>query len=128
MPNAQIKIQTITLTTTVNNQGRKCVNRNPGQLVATRKDIDIVRVINGNTVASNDSIDVELKPSFKNTADHPVPPLFDGSPAKFITLDPGEHVDWMVRANLSGNIGVKFQTDPDNCIGHDQDDIVINGE
>ena len=52
--------------------------------------------------------------------------LFDPVPAASQQLAPNEFVDWKVKAVIDGVVGVRFGTDPDNCTGSDQDDIVIN--
>jgi hypothetical protein len=116
---SQPKVRSIKLTTETTPLGDDCVRRDPSTLKANRKDVDIIRVINGNTSGSGQAITVTINPS-KAAA------LFDPVPAAEMALDPGESVDWRVSASIAGSAGVKFQTDPDSCTGHDQDDITIS--
>jgi hypothetical protein len=118
-PETEPKVQSIKLTTETTPLGDDCVRRDPSILKANRKDADIIRVINRNTSGSGQAITVTIDPS-KAAA------LFDPVPEAETALDPGESVDWRVRAEIAGSAGVKFQTDPDSCTGHDQDDITVS--
>jgi uncharacterized cupredoxin-like copper-binding protein len=114
------KVQTITLTTQVTQLGEECVSRNPSQLTANRASVDVVRLLNGNPTGSGKTIKVKTRP-----ADH-LDLIFSPVPAANVNLQPGESVDWTVKNSIAGLAGMKFETDPDNCSGHNQDDIIIS--
>jgi hypothetical protein len=119
MPNDP-KIQRMTLTTETTQLGDDCVNRKPARITASRKDADIVRLSNGNAQGSGQSITISLTPSESMNL------LFDPAPALQTTLKPGESVDWKIRPTISASVGISFATNPDNCVGHDQDDVTIH--
>ncbi len=115
MPNP--KIATMTLTTEIRG-GNECVARQPSKITTSRGDADVIRLVNGNPAGSGQAIEVELSRSEAIK-------LFDPIPASQTTLDPGDTVDWTVKAVISGIVAVKFGTDPDKCTGGDQDDITV---
>lgn len=112
------KIQTVTLTTHTTHLGDECVRRSPRFMDTARAGADVIRLLNGNPEDSDLSITVRL--SDPRAAD-----LFSPVPAPEVELDPGQSVDWTIKAVLAGDRAVKYGTDPDNCDGHDQDDIIV---
>lgn len=112
-------IQTMKLSTESTQAGGECVRRKPARITSSRKDADAIRILNDNAKGSGQVITVTLDPS-------QAAKLFDPLPAAETALNPGDSVDWTVKAQIDGIVGVRFETDPDNCTGHDQDDIVIS--
>lgn len=112
-------IQTMKLSTETTQGGDECVRRKPSRITSSRKDADAIRLSNDNAKGSGQAITVSIDPS-------QAAKLFDPLPAPETTLNPGDSVDWTVKAQIDGIVGVRFDTDPDQCSGHDQDDIVIS--
>ena len=120
MPDQNAKIQSMTLTTETTQLGDECVNRKPPRITASRSDADIVRLTNGNPQGSAKTITVSLQPSDS------IKLLFDPVPPMSKALNPGESLDWKIKAAIPGSAGVRFRTKPDGCHGHDQDDVIIH--
>lgn len=114
------KVKTITLTTQVTQLGDECVSRDPSQLTTDRASVDVIRLVNGNPAVSHKAIAVKTRDSDNLNL------IFGPAPALKVTLQPGESVDWKIKPDLSVPAGMRFQTDPDNCSGHNQDDVIIS--
>ena len=115
----QPKVATMTLRTRASESGKPCVRRAPPKIEGARRDIDVVRISNANDPGSGRIISVAIDPA-------EAAKLFDPVPQASQQLAPNEFVDWIVKTAIDGVVGVKFGTDPDNCTGSDQDDIVIS--
>jgi hypothetical protein len=108
----------MTLTTGVTEGGEECVERDPSRIDESREDTDIIRLVNANAPNSGQTITVTINPADAKK-------LFEPVPAAKTKLDPGESVDWTVKPSIPGHVGIKFQTRPGPCSGHDQDDVII---
>jgi hypothetical protein len=75
-------------------------------------------VSNKNDSGSDQSITVMIDPAEAAA-------LFNPVPAAQTVLQPGDSVDWTLKAVLPGPVSVDYETDPSNCEGHDQGDIEI---
>ncbi len=116
----QLKMKKISLTTIVTNDGDFCVRRKPATMTSARAELDVVRLSNDNPpdASGNNNITVSISPA-------EAAKLFDPIPTSPNVLTPGSSVDWTVKASLPGPVSVNYQTEPDNCEGQDQGDIIV---
>ena len=112
------KVTEIALKTKTKNDGAECVQRNPGFVREVRQNVDVIRLSNKNNSGSDESITVSIDPARAAA-------LFSPVPAAQTVLQPGDSVDWTLKAVLQGTVSVNYTTDPSNCQGHDQGDIEI---
>jgi hypothetical protein len=116
MPSTQ-QVQERQLKTRPAGQGSHCVDRGE-PIRVKRKDCDVVRLTNSNAPDSNRAITVFIDPN-------KAAKLFDPPFSASTVLKPGESLNWNVKSQISGEVIVRYRTDPDDCHGADQDDIVI---
>jgi hypothetical protein len=116
----KLNMQVVHLTTRVTNDGDQCVRRDPPIVRAARKDLDVIRLSNGNAPDPDGGADITITVAAGDAAS-----LLDPVPLSPIKLAPGASVDWTLKSVLSGPTSLNYRTDPDNCEGHDQGDVVI---
>ena|SRR5258708_7824067 len=115
------KERVMRLTTVANDDGDPCVRRSPSQISSRRKDVDIVRIANGNQPNSGKSIVITL-----NSAE--AAKLFSPVPDASMTLEAGDSVEWHLRSeeDFVGTLQLGIGTVPDRCNGTDQSDVIIS--
>ena len=99
-------------------QGQHCVDRGD-PIKSKRKDCDVVRLTNANSPGPGHEITVIID---TGKAALLFDPPFDASK----TLQPGDSLDWTVKATISGTVIMRYRTRPDDCNGADQDDITVS--
>ena len=114
------KVTKISLTTIVTNDGDFCVRREPSTIAGAVADLGILRLTNHNTADLEGDADITL--SFDPVA---AAALFSPVPASPHVLTPGSSVDWIFKSEVTGPSSFNYQTDPDNCQGQDQGDIIV---
>lgn len=111
--------QTIKLKTTQTQSGKTCVRRNGPPMPLARKDADVIEFENENQSDSGKNITLSFDPAEAAKLFSPVPP-------ESSVLLPKMRVGFTVRDDIGGTVGIKFRTNPADCKGANEDDIVIH--
>ena len=110
------KVHVMRLRTQPNNQVQPRVVQSPPRIDIRKADFDAVRIVNADPTQT---IKVKLAP---DNADH----LFDPVPStKFVALEPGAHVDWIISESLGPIRQTRFFTDPPSLDAADHTDVHI---
>src|SRR5262245_4362226 len=102
MPSAP-NVKQMTLKTKPAGQGRHCVERDPPKIKSKRSDVDAVRLTNANNAGSGQVITVKI--DLGDAAK-----LFEPPVNASTALNPGESLTWKVKATISGQVSIGFDT------------------